>query len=317
MPWSDLYKSEKGNLTSLLGTLAQMREGKKNRRTSIFGNLLGIGGQLGGLALQNKWGKEAATLGAQQEETAAQKDFERRQQMALEGRGYETRKSTAEAMAKTRETAALLRGEKGIEQMRINAGAYQHSGEDKDKTLAPDNIVSGEWATYWERLLSNNPKKRLSAQDFDNFRPIAVSIGSKNGFSQPEMEEAVNRLAASYGFQTASAQATPPPPVETSPVPGEKPQGLGGHMQATVRGLESVGKFFAGEGKKAIAGFKKGFGIQGVTAKSVLDSLAKARQILPNQPELAQYEQEALQAGPERLNQIMARIQTLLKPYIR
>jgi hypothetical protein len=73
-----------------------------------------------------------------------------------------------------------------------------------------------------------------------------------------------------------------------------------------------------GEGKKTLAGIKESFG-GGITEKTVLDALAKAKQLISPaaQNEAAKYEIEIMQAGAlprERLNQMMQWLTRVVRP---
>lgn len=313
MSWGSGYEAQRGNLTSMLGTLAQMREGKKNRRSALLRDILGIGAQFGGAALQNQWAKKA---------TAQQQQFQSIQDSIAAARA----KTTGEESYARDLTAGELgfQRDKELEQMRINAGAYARgdgrSEQEDASKLIPYDIASQAWDTWWERLQTANPKRQMSARDFDQFRSVAVEAGAKYGFAREQMEDAVNTLAQSYGFDVAPNISTGPAPTIPPITPRVKPRGLAEHGKATVEGITASAKAIAKGATRAWQGAKESFGFGGgATEQSVLDALAKAKQLITPQsaPEVAQYEAEVMQAGPlppERLQQIMDRIAQLVRP---
>ena len=314
MPWSTGLESQRGNITSLLGTLAQMREGKKNRRSALLRDVLGIGAQFGGAALQNQWAKKA---------TAQEQQFKSIQDTIAAARG---KTAGEEQYGRTLAAGELdFQRQKELQQMsdaaamaRTQAGGEREQ-EDASK-LIPYDIASQAWDTWWERLQTANPKRQMSAKDFDQFRTVAVEAGAKYGFAREQMEDAVNTLAQSYGFDVAPNVAGGGPAPTIPPVtPRVKPRGFAEHGKATVGGIVGTGKAIAKEAGKAWKGFKESIGIGGMTEQTVLDSLAKAKQLITPQqtPEVSKYEAEIMQAGalpPERLQQIMDRIAQIVRP---
>jgi hypothetical protein len=324
MPFSDLYKQSQANLTSTLGnltqlaaTIAQIKQQRRNNMMNLLGTGLDIGAQFGGAALRNKYSQQAATTADQRARQMAEEEFARNQQAAREQRGFETRLSTAQAMAGTRNAAAQLRGNKEVEQMRIAGGAYDRGKQEPDTSkLIPFDIASQAWDTWWNRLATAEPKRQLQAKDFDEFRAVAVQAGAKYGFSREQMEDAVNTLANSYGFPTTLNQ----PPEATRPPAPSKPavSGIPEHYKAFKTGVTETGKAIAGEAGKAWNEFSKIWKGR-ITEEQVLDSLRKAQQFVSSD-ELRQLETEILSPGnlPEgRLKKIMDRIKAVVGPYMK
>lgn len=314
MPWGQGYESQRANLTSLLGVLAQKKEGKKNRQSALLRDVLGIGAGIGGAALQNQWAKKA---------TAQEQQFK-----SIQDTVQAARAKTAGEEEYGRSLAGGELGfqrDKELEQMRINAGAYSRGGggserEDASK-LIPYDIASQAWDTWWERLQGADPKRQMSAKDFDQFRSVAVEAGAKYGFAREQMEDAVNTLAQSYGFDVAPNVAAGGPAPTVPPVtPRVAPRGFKEHGKATVGGIAASAKAIARGATRAWQGAKESFGFGGgATEQTVLDALAKAKQLITPQatPEVSKMEAEIMQAGalpPERLQQIMDRIAQLVHP---
>ena len=161
----------------------------------------------------------------------------------------------------------------------------------------------------------------MSAKDFDQFRAVAVEAGAKYGFAREQMEDAVNTLAQSYGFDVAPNVAGGGPAPSVPPVtPRVAPRGFKEHGKAALGGILESGRAIAKGATRAWKGAKESFGFGGgPTERIVLDALAKAKQLITPQqtPEMSKYEAEIMQAGalpPERLQQIMDRIAQIVRP---
>ena len=259
MPWSGGLESQRGNLTSLLGTLAQMKEGKKNRRSQIFNTLLGIGGQLGGAALQNKWSKDAA---AKQQQAQALQDTIQTARTKTAGEEQYARSLAGGELdfQREKELAGLEHG--------FRLSERKGEGEDTSR-LTPFNIASQAWDDYWGRIKTNDPKRMPTPKDFDNFRAVAAREGAPYSFTPEQMELAVNDLAQSLGFTVA-------------------PQGGGGGLvpgpdkKGIISSINSLRKQVQGLLKKA----------SGFEAKQARELLNKSKNQFPGIPLEAKSEDE-------------------------
>jgi hypothetical protein len=326
MAWSDQLNAQRGNLTSLMNTLAQLKEQKKNRWMGLLETGLNIGSQFGGAALQNKWSKAAADTEYGRQQAADTLAHERSMEgERLRQQGENLLQTIRGAQSKSAEEQRNA-NELALEQMRINAGAYARGGggetkEDLSK-LVPFDIASQAWDSWWDRLMKADPQRKMKPEDFDQFRAVAVQQGARYGFSSMQMEDAVNTLAQSYGFNVAPAgEATGAASPATPPVVRYRPTGIAGHAAATAEGVTQAAKGIAGEAKKAWSAFKGSFGgkQQKINERTVLKALADAKKYLPTSSELSAWESEVRQKGnldAPRLKEIMDGIGNLLAPFV-
>lgn len=125
-PWSSGFENERRNLTSLIGTLTQKREGKKNRRAQLLSDIMGIGSQFGGALLQNKLGKDAEQRKYAQEVALRQADRESARQERTAADWRQNQGVALEHGYRMQELAARLAGEKDVARIRESEGQPEY-----------------------------------------------------------------------------------------------------------------------------------------------------------------------------------------------